>query len=422
MRKVVITGLGFVTSIGNTKKQVMNSLINMNSGIELFQPFLNNDKIPVKVAGTIKGFNIDSEDQEDWTGTSLKIEKTLKKDKKRGMSPHVFYAVHALESALEDSNLNYSMISNPRVGLYTASSGSSLFMYRNIDTMHKRGVMRCKPLSIVNSVVGTLTFNLTSIYNILGSSTGFASACASSGHAIGHAMEEIKNDRQDIMIIVGGEDCTLETILPFAGMRVLSTEENPKKASRPFDKNRKGFVGTGGSVVMILEEEKHALKRNAKIYSEFLSWGQATDGYHTAKPHPDGLGLMNSIKNALKSGNIDQSKVDYINAHGTGTQPGDFSEMKALKQVFNNSFPYISSTKALTGHGLSLASIMEAAFCNLCIENQFIPGSANIENLDENFKELNIITESKKLELNIVLSNSSGFGGANTALLFKKYE
>lgn len=422
MRKVLVTGVGFVTSIGNTKEKVIDSLINMNSGIELFKPFMNNDKIPVKVVGTIKEFNTDLEDSEDWTGPSIKIANKLKKDTKRGMSPHVFYAVHALENALEDSNLSYNMISNPRVGLYTASAGSSICTYRNLDIMHKKGVMRCKPLGVVSSVVGTLTFNLISIYNILGSSTGFASACASSGHAIGHAIEEIKNNRQDIMIVVGGEDCTLDTILPFAGMRVLSTEEDPKKASRPFDKNRKGFVGTGGAVVLILEEEKHALKRNAKVYSECLSWGQATDGYHTAKPHPDGLGLVNAIKNALISANIDSSKIDYINAHATGTQSGDFSEMKALKQIFNNSFPYISSTKALTGHGLSLASIMEAAFCNLCIKNQFIPGSANIENLDENFKELNIITESKKLKLNIVLSNSSGFGGANTALLFKKYE
>jgi len=422
MKRVLVTGLGFVTSIGNNKKSVEQSLKNLKHGIEKFKPF-EKENIPVKVVGTIKDFETRSKDYEDWKAPNGELQN-LRQNIRRSLAPHGFYAFYAMDQALKDAGLNKEDISNPKTGLYTASAGSTSLMYDNLKKMHERGVMRCPPLGIVSSIVGTLTYNLTAAYEILGSSTGFASACASSGHAIGYAFNEIKNGNQDRMIIVGGEDCRLETILPFSAMRVLSTNSDPDKAARPFDKHRSGFVGTGGSVVIIMEEESIAKKRNARVYSEVLGWGQATDGYHPAKPHPKGRGLSQAIKNALTSTKTNPSSINYINAHATGTYPGDLAELEALNEILGSSKKQtaISSTKALTGHGLSLASVMEAAFCNLNIFEKFIPGSANIEYLDDAAKDFNIIRESQEKEPKIILSNSSGFGGANVALLFKKYQ
>lgn len=425
-KRILITGLGFITSIGNDQSTVLSSLQKMEHGLELFPPF-NHPNIPISLLGTLKNFNTESEDPEDWVGPK---HINIRQEIKRGLAPHGFYAFYALEEALKDSKLDMhdNLISNTKTGLYTASCGSPLYIYKNLKRLYEKGVMRCKPLGIVRSIVGTLTFNLTAAYKILGTSAGFVSACASSGHALGYAFEEIKSGRQDRMFVVGGEDCLLETILPFAGMRVLSTEQDPKKAARPFDQNRNGFVGTGGSVALLLEEEQSALQRNAKIYSEFLGWGQATDGYHPVKPHPEGRGLYNAMNIALDNSKISINDVDYINTHATGTKPGDLAEITALKNIYLNkktsnnfNFPSLSSTKALTGHGLSLASIMEAAFCNLSLYHNFMPGSAHITNLDKEAHDLNILQETKYKNINIALSNSSGFGGANVVLIFKKY-
>lgn len=421
MRRILVTGLGFVTSIGNSKKAVLESLQNLRHGIKHFPPFDKED-VPIKLAAPVPEFDTSSTDHEDWAAPHSGL--NLRLDALRGLAPHGFYAFYALNQALEDSGLSLEDISNLRTGTYTASGGSTTLMYNNLKRMYEKGVMRCPPLGIVNSVVGTLTYNITAMYKILGSSCGFASACASSGHALGHAFDEIKSGRQDRMIVVGGEDCTPETILPFAAMRVLSNSTDPNKAIQPFDKDRRGFVGTGGSVALILEEASIAKKRNAPIYSEMLGWGQATDGYHPAKPHPQGRGLVKAMKIAMESTQTNADALDYINAHGTGTYSGDLSEIEAIKNVFGKSasVPAVSSTKALTGHGLSLASVMEAAFCNLNIRERFITGSAGIDNLDEAAKGINVITESQETSPKIVMSNSSGFGGANVSILFKSHK
>lgn len=418
MIEVVVTGLGFVTSIGNSKKEVSESLLTLKHGFTLHPP-LQLPEYPIKVAGSIKGFDTDSYDPEDWTYPSdLKIPlNTL-----RSLAPHGLYAYYAISEAIKDAKLDPEHISNERTGLYTASSGSTFLTYCNVKKGREKGYATVSPMSVVGSIVGTLNFNLSSIFKIKGSSTGLVSACASSGHALGHALDEIRLGRQDRMLVVGGEDCSLENFLGFSSMRALSLNTDPNTASRPFDQNRDGFVPTGGAVVMVLEKREVAEKRDAPIYAKFSGWGQATDGYHIVKPHPNGEGIMSAMKNALKDSGLKEEDIEYINAHATSTPPGDLAELKAMKAIFSpqKCKPAISSTKALTGHGLSLASIMEAAFCVLGIKEGFIPGSAHIESLDPEACDLNIIQKTLKCSPKHVMSNSSGFGGANTALIFSQ--
>jgi 3-oxoacyl-[acyl-carrier-protein] synthase-1 len=287
--------------------------------------------------------------------------------------------------------------------------------------MRKHGVMRCQPLGVVASISGTVNFNLVSQFKIKGASTGFSSACASSAHALGFAYDEIALGRQKRMFVIGAEDGNLESILPFAGMRALSLQTNPSIASRPFDVARDGFVGTGGSTVLVLENEDEVTRRRPKVYCEVAGWGQASDGYNVAISHPDGTGLRMAIENAFKYSGVGSEAVDYVNAHATSTPIGDISEAKALKDIFRNSptRPAISSTKALTGHGISLAGAMEAGFCALAIKEGFMPGSAHISRLEPACEGLNIIRATLPHRPNIVLSNSSGFGGANVCLVFR---
>jgi 3-oxoacyl-[acyl-carrier-protein] synthase-1 len=288
--------------------------------------------------------------------------------------------------------------------------------------MRKVGVMRCQPLGIVASISGTVNFNLVAHFRIKGASTGFSSACASSAHALGFAYDEIVLGRQKRMFVVGAEDGNVESILPFAGMRALSVQTDPASASRPFDAGRDGFVGTGGATVLVLESEEEVERRGARVYCEVAGWGQASDGHSVAMSHPEGAGLRVAIEHALRAADIAPEQVDYVNAHATSTPIGDLSEVCALKAVFGAhapTRPAISSTKALTGHGLSLAGAMEAGFCAVAIREGFMPGSAHITRLDPACEGLNIIRATLPNRPNVVLSNSSGFGGANVALLLR---
>ena len=416
-RNVVITGLGFITSIGNDRETVADSLINLKNGIEVYKQF-DDPKIPAKCVGTIKNFDTESYDPEDWT---YPPEYRVRRDVLRGFAPHCLYAYCAMEQAIKDANLSPAEISNIMTGMYTASAGSSGMLYHHMQKMDKVGALRSFPFAIVCSIVGTLSFNLVSAYKIKGASCGFASACASSAHAMGFAYDEIANGRQDKMFVVGGEDGNMRTLLPFVGMRALSLNPDPQTASRPFDKRRDGFVGTGGGVVAVLEEEESAIKRGAKIYARMLGWGQASDGYNVAIPQPDGEGVIQAIKFALASSGIGADEVDYINAHATSTPMGDVAELKAIKSVFgSNAKAMISSTKAITGHGLSLAGVMEAAFCALAMKEGFTPGSAHISELDPEAEGLNIITKTQMTAPKTSLSLSSGFGGANVAIVLQK--
>ncbi len=418
MRKVVVTGLGFVTCIGRDKSAVTRNLREMRHGLRVYEPFAAMD-VPVKVAAPIDEFDVDSLDQEDWTFPDGMPRMRL--DQLRGLPPHGAYALYSMHQAIADAGLGAEEISNPTTGLFTASVGSPSRLYANLARMKDYGPNRCPPLGIVASIAGSLSFNLVSYYKIKGSSTGFVSACASSGHALGYAFDEIALGRQDRMFVVGAEDCTVETILPFLSMRALSTNPDPNTASRPFDRKRDGFVGTGGAVTLVLEEEDAARKRGATIYCRMLGWGQGTDGHHVAMSHPEGEGLERAMKNALKNAGLEAGKVDYLNAHATSTPIGDTSELRAIKKTFaGTEGPAVSSTKALTGHALSLSSVMEAAFTVLSLNAGLMPGSANIEELDPEAEGVNILRKSEERPYNIAMSNSSGFGGANVSVIFGK--
>ncbi len=418
MPKVFITGLGFITSIGNDVATVTESLRTLRHGIERYAPF-QKPEIPVKVAAPVKGFVTESMDPEDWTYPER---YRVRREFLRSMGPHGLYSYCALQQAIADAGLENADVSNEETGLFGASAGSPHLLTYFVDKMNRQGVMKCSPLGIVASIAGTVQFNLVAHFKIRGASTGFASACASSAHALGYAHDEIALGRQQRMFVVGAEDGNVETILPFAGMRALSLNTNPDTASRPFDTARDGFVGTGGAAVLVLESEEEVARRGVRAYCELAGWGQASDGHNVAISHPDGTGLRNAIRRALQATAIDAGDVAYINAHATSTPIGDISEARALRDVFSSvgARPAISSTKALTGHGLSLAGAMETGFCALAIRDGFMPGSAHIANLDPEVADLNIIRETRPERPAVVLNNSSGFGGANVCLMLKQ--
>ena len=417
MESVHITGLGLITSIGNDRKTVTQNLREMKHGIE-FHPELQGEDSPVKLAGTVKEFNVESSDPEDWTYPD---KYRVPRATIRSFSPHVLYAWCALKQAIADSGLTDDDITDPEAGMYTSSGGSMRSIHKHFEKMDDRGVMACNPLAIVASIAGTLTFNLVAALGIRGSSTGLVSACASSGHALGMALDEIRLGRQKRMLVIGAEDCNFESIVPFCGMRALSLDTDPDTASRSFDTSRNGFVGTGGAVCMVLEAESEAKRRNATSYAKFIGWGQGSDGHNVAISHPEGRGLQGAMENALKDAKLSPTDIDYVNAHAPSTSIGDASEMKALKATFP--LPQkmkVSSTKPLTGHGLSLSSIMEAAFCCIALKDQFIPGSAHVKNPDPELEHLELVQQSNNHPLNRIMSNSSGFGGANVSVIFEK--
>lgn len=418
MNGVVVTGLGFVTSIGNSREAVRDSLFALRSGIERFAGF-DDPKIPVHVLGTIKGFDTASIDQEDW---SYPAEYKINRSFLRSLSPHVLYGFCALKDAIADAGLADGDLSDPETGMFTASAGSTSSLVYHVNHLRQHGAERSQPKAIVASIAGTLNFNLASHFSIRGATCGFVSACASSGHALAAAFEEIVSGRQRRMVVVGAEDGNTECILPFAAMRALSLNPDPATASRPFDRRHDGFVGTGGGVAMILEAEDLARERGARPYGRMTGYGQASDGYSAVLPQPEGDGLARAMQLALRRAGISEEDVDYINAHAPSTQMGDVAEIKALRRVFHEKGlrPAVSSTKSLTGHALSMASILEAAISVLALRDGFVPGSANFEEPEEGAGDLNIVTATEKRDIARLLTNSSGFGGANVSLVFEK--
>jgi 3-oxoacyl-[acyl-carrier-protein] synthase-1 len=418
MPRIFITGLGFITSIGNSAAAVEQSLRELRHGMVSYPPFAA-DNIPVKVAAPVRDFKTDTEDPEDWT---IPAPYAVKREQLRSLGPNALYAYCALQQAIADARLAPQDVSNDDTGLYAASAGSPVTLGRQLNRMNQLGVMRCPPLGVVASIAGTVQFNLVAHFKIKGASTGFTSACAASAHALGFAFDEIALGRQKRMFVVGAEDGNTETILPFASMRAVSLNPDPATASRPFDKRRDGFVGTGGAAVLVLESEDEVARRGATPYAEVLGWGQASDGHNVAISHPEGLGLANAMRRALKAAGVSPAEVDHINAHATSTPIGDASECKAIRAVLGQhaARAAVSSTKALTGHGLSLAGAMEAGFCALALKHGFIPGSAHIGELDPLCDGIRIPRATESVQPRIVLNNSSGFGGANVCVVFKQ--
>ncbi len=417
-QRVFITGLGVISSIGNDVATVGESLRSLRHGMLPFKA--DSPSIPhdLKLVAPVRDFDVSSTDCEDW---EIPAQYRLKREALRGLPPHGPFANAAMVQAVADAGLEEEDVSNLDTGMYTASGGSPMLMFRNATRMHQLGPMRCVPTGIVSAIAGTLSFNLVAIFKIRGNSCGFSSACASSGHALGYAWDDIALGRQKRMFVVAGEDLNDESALPFTGMRALSLESDPERASCPFDRKRNGFVSTGGGVALVLESEEEVARRGAKPYAELLGWGQASDGHNVAISHPEGRGLAEAMRRVLAAADLRPEEVDYVNAHATSTLIGDASEGRALSDVFGKQGhkPRVSSTKALTGHGLSLASALEAAIVSLCMREGFTPGSAHIRELDPVFEDLNILQETVNEGPKVALSNSSGFGGANVSLAFK---
>lgn len=417
MRRAVVTGLGFITSIGNSRDAVLQSLRTARTGIEVFDE-LARPGVSVKLAGTVKGFTFPELRSDEWTWPA---DYEIPRENLRSMAPHGVYAFCAMQQAIADARLAPGLVSHPRTGAMCASGGSTWLLFEHLDMMQKRGVQRCYPLAMPASIAGSLNMNLTACFRIKGATCGFSTACASSAHAFGAALDHIRLGRQDVVFVAGAEDCNYFSILPFAGARALTLGSDPSLTPCAFDKKRDGFAVTGGACVLVVEEMEHAQKRGAHIYAEALGWGEASDGYSVMAPEPNGEGLVRAMQNAVAASGIAAEEIDHLNAHATSTQAGDAAEIRAIKTLFGaGKVPHVSSTKSITGHGLSLAGAMETAFCCLALDQAFMPVSANITELDPMCAGVPIITAPTDFAPQIAMSNSSGFGGTNVAVILKK--
>jgi len=417
--RAVVSGLGFVTSIGNDRASVAASLRDLRSGIESHE-FIPGVDLPVKVAGTIKGFDTSAI---HWAGWRWPEGCSFSREVLRGMPSHGLYALCAAEQAIGDARLTGAELTAEDTGLFCGSAGSPRLMRHYLNQLHDSHGERVSPMGVVSTIAGSLNFNLAAHFGIRGAVAGFVSACASTTQAIGYAFDEIRLGRQRRILVVGGEDLTLDSIYPFHGMRALSRNPDPARASRPFDRDRDGFVGTGGSVALVLEESESARARGAPMYAELAGWGQSGDGYNVANSDPKGRGLAAAMARALAAAGVSPGEIDYINAHATSTPAGDASEALALRSVFTlaRAHPYVSSTKALTGHSLSCSGVMETAFCAIAIAQGFIPGAANLDNPDAACEGLNLPQKTVLSAPRVILKNSSGFGGSNVCLVLRRW-
>ncbi len=419
-RSVLITGLGFITSIGNDAASVSASLRAGRHGMAV-NPLCDNPRVPITVTAPVRDFFVDSASWRDWTWPAR---YDLPRETLRSLAPHGVYAFCAIEQALADAGLTKADLNNGETGLFCASAGSAFMLHHNLAQAHANRFERGNPMGVVSSIAGTLNFNFAAHYGITGAVAGFVSACASSSHAIGYATDEIRLGRQRRMIVVGAEDLNADTLLPFGPMRALSVNADPASASRPFDVARDGFVGTGGAVVLILEEASLARERgaHAHAYAEVLGWGQASDGHSVATSHPEGAGLREAMRRALRDAGVEPAQIDYVNAHATSTPVGDRAEAHALRAVFTaaGARPVVSSTKGLTGHGLSMAGAMEAGFCALALREGFMPGNPHLETVDPVCEGLNLPRDTVAVAPGVVLNNSSGFGGSNVCHVLRR--
>jgi len=405
MRRVVVTGLGIVSCIGNNKVEVLDSLLNTKSGI-VFSEEQKKYNFRSQVAGTIKNLNLDEH---------------IDRKQKRFMGGGSAYNFIALKEAIKESGLEEKDISNEKTGIIMGSGGPSIknVVYA-VDITRKSAPKKMGPYIVPRTMASTCSATLAIPFKIKGVNYSISSACSTSAHCIGNGMELIQLGKQDIVFAGGGEELDWALSAMFDAMPALSSKYNntPQKASRPYDANRDGFVISGGGGAIVLEEYEHAKARGAKIYAELTGYGATSDGYDMVQP--SGEGATRCMNMALKT---TRNKPDYINTHGTSTPVGDIKELEAIKETFKENIPKISSTKSLTGHSLGAAGVQEAIYCLLMMENKFISVSANIENMDERAKNFPIVTKAEKdIELKSVMSNSFGFGGTNATLVFEKLD
>ncbi len=404
MKRVVVTGIGIISCLGNDKETVLNSLRNGRSGIR-HNPAYEEIGMRSQVSGSIQ---IDT--------TELIDRKAL-----RFMGDASAYSYLAMQQAISDANLKEDEVSNFRSGLVMGSGGGSAEdQLQSFDIMREKGLRRVGPYRVTRTMSSTTSACLATPFKIKGVNYTISSACATSAHCIGHAAELIQLGKQDIVFAGGGEAEHWTMTHMFDAMGALSTKYNdtPDKASRAFDADRDGFVIAGGGAVLLMESLDHALTRGAKIYAELSGYAATSDGYDMVAPAGEGGAR------AMRLATADlQGPVDYINTHGTSTPAGDVVELRAIQHVFTDKVPIINSTKSLTGHSLGAAGAQEAIYSLLMMENNFVAASANIETLDEEAKGLPIALERKEgVTLNRVMSNSFGFGGTNACLVFDRYQ
>ncbi|HEC26855.1 MAG TPA: beta-ketoacyl-ACP synthase I [Gammaproteobacteria bacterium] len=403
MRRVVVTGMGVVSSLGNNVAEVLDSLKNGRSGIRF-------SEVQAEM-----GFR-------SHVNGPVDIDLTASIDRKilRFMGDGSAYNYIAMQEAIEDAGLTEEQVSNVRTGLIMGSGGGSTSnVVLAADNMREKGIRRVGPYMVTRTMSSTNSACLATPFKIKGVNYSISSACSTSAHCIGNAMELIQLDKQDVVFAGGGEEVDWTQSVLFDGMGALSSKynETPETASRPYDASRDGFVISGGGGTLVIEELEHARARGAKIYAELVGYGATSDGYDMVQP--SGEGAVRCMQQAMAT--VD-TPVDYINAHGTSTPVGDIRELEAVKKTFSDmDIPMITSTKSLSGHALGAAGVHEAIYSLLMQQNNFIAASANITEIDEGAEGVPIVSEMKNnIELNTIMSNSFGFGGTNATLIFRK--
>ena len=399
MRRVVVTGIGIVSSIGNNQNEVLSSLKAGTSGINYREDF-EEAGLKSKVAGSI----------------DLDLSERIDRKLKRFMSDGIGFNYLAMQEAVEDSGLTEEEVSDFRTGLIMGNGGGSPeTVVFGADSLREKG--KVSPFLVTRSMASGNSGVLGTAFKIKGINYSISSACATSAHCIGNAAELIQFDKQDVVFAGAGDEVHWVLASFFDGMKALSAShnDNPQLASRPFDSDRDGFVISGGGGVIVLEEYEHAIARGANIYGELTGYGATSDGFDMVQP--SGEGAIRCMHQAMQNNN----QVDYLNAHGTSTPVGDMRELEAVREVFGENTPMITSTKSLTGHSLGVAGVHEAIYTILMLNHDFISPSINIDNLDEKAEGFNIITSLiENAGLETVMSNSFGFGGTNASLVFKK--
>ncbi|MCC7634128.1 beta-ketoacyl-ACP synthase I [Stenotrophomonas rhizophila] len=399
MRRVVITGMGITSCLGNDLDTVSSALREGRPGIRHL-PDHAEAGLRSHVGGNIE----------------LDLDAQIDRKVKRFMSDASAYAYIAMRDAIADAGLDTEQVANPRTGLIAGSGGgSSQWQVESADILRARGVRKVGPYMVPRTMCSTVSACLATAFQIKGLSYSLSAACATSAHCIGAAADLIRHGAQDVMFAGGGEDLHWSMSVMFDAMGALSTRFNdtPANASRPYDKDRDGFVIAGGGGMLVLEDYDHAVARGARIHAELIGYGVTSDGADMVAPSGEGaVRCMNMAMANLSA------PIDYLNTHGTSTPLGDVTELKAVREVFGEAVPPLSSTKALSGHSLGAASVHEAIYCLLMMRDGFIAGSANIGELDPLVEGFPIVRDSTPAQLNTVMSNSFGFGGTNAALVF----
>ena len=401
MNRVVVTGIGIVSSLGNNQQEVKDSLYNTKSGISFDK---DQKKMGFRscVSGQIK----------------IDLENSIERKFLRFMGDGASYNYLSMLEAIKDSNLSEDEISNNKTGLIMGSGGpSTKSLLRAFDITREKGPKKIGPTSVPKVMCSTNSATLSTYFKIKGVNYSISSACSTSAHCIGNAYELIQMGKQNRVFAGGGEELDWTLSALFDAMPALSSKynESPDRASRAFDKNRDGFVIAGGGGVLVLEDLNTALSRNAKIYAEIVGYGATSDGHDMVQP--SGEGAARCMQMASET----VEKIDYINAHGTSTPVGDSAELKAIKEVFKDYKPFVSSTKSLSGHSLGAAGVQESIYSLIMLNNSFLSESANIEDIDDEGKDMNILTKRLDQQVDTVMSNSFGFGGTNASLVFKRF-